>query len=257
VPESAVLSVVDIDRTGNDPGVGETGILAWWGSPVAISRSATDFWPREDRARRALNVAAALVGLILAFPVMLVVAVLIKMSSPGPVLFKQVRVGVDRRSLGETSTNWRRKYDHGGRLFTLYKFRTMHQVNGATPQVWATPDDPRLFPVGRLLRKYRLDELPQLVNVLKGDMNMVGPRPEQPEIFSDLREKLGRYPHRQRVLPGITGLAQVNQHYDTCLDDVRRKLSYDLTYLRRVSAAEDLRIMAQTVPTVLFGKGAW
>jgi lipopolysaccharide/colanic/teichoic acid biosynthesis glycosyltransferase len=257
VPESAVLSVVDIDPTGSDQGVGDTGILEWWGSPVAISRSATDFWPREDRARRALNVAAAFVGLILAFPVMLVVAVLIRMSSPGPVVFRQVRVGVDRRSLGQASMNWRRKHDHGGRLFTLYKFRTMHQAEGGAPQVWARPDDPRIFPVGRLLRKYRLDELPQLVNVLKGDMNMVGPRPEQPEIFSDLREKLGRYPHRQRVLPGITGLAQVNQHYDTCLDDVRRKLSYDLTYLRRVSAAEDLRIMAQTVPTVLFGKGAW
>jgi lipopolysaccharide/colanic/teichoic acid biosynthesis glycosyltransferase len=183
--------------------------------------------------------------------------VLIKFCSPGPVLFKQVRVGLDRRSPDQLSLNMRRKRDYGGRLFTLYKFRTMHQTEGDVPQVWATPDDPRVFPLGRFLRKYRLDELPQLINVLKGDMNMVGPRPEQPQIFADLRDRLGRYPHRQRVRPGITGLAQVNHHYDTCLDDVQTKLSYDLAYLRRVSALEDLRIMAQTVPAVLVKNGGW
>jgi lipopolysaccharide/colanic/teichoic acid biosynthesis glycosyltransferase len=255
--EQAVLSVVDVDRTWNDPPSGDPLTLERWTPAVAGPHSATDFWPREDRVRRALNVTAAFLGLIVALPVMLVIAVLIKICSPGPVFFKQVRVGVDRRSPMQASTNWRRTYDHGGKLFTLYKFRTMHPNNGSAPQVWASPDDPRIFPLGRVLRQLRLDELPQLINVLKGDMNMVGPRPEQPEIFSDLREKIGRYPHRQRVLPGITGLAQVNHHYDTCLDDVRKKLSYDLTYLRRVSAVEDLRIMAQTVPAVLLRKGGW
>jgi lipopolysaccharide/colanic/teichoic acid biosynthesis glycosyltransferase len=241
----------------DDRTVGDALVLEQWTPSVAGAESATDFWPREDRVRRALNVAAAFVGLVVAFPVMLLIAVLIKMCSPGPVFYKQVRVGVDRRSPGQASMNWRRKYDHGGKLFTLYKFRTMHPDDASAPQVWATPDDPRIFPLGRVLRTLRLDELPQLINVLKGDMNMVGPRPEQPAIFSDLREKIGRYPHRQRVLPGITGLAQVNHHYDTCIEDVRKKLSYDLTYMRRMSALEDLRIMAQTVPAVLLKKGGW
>jgi lipopolysaccharide/colanic/teichoic acid biosynthesis glycosyltransferase len=218
-----VLSVVDIDQTWNDHTVGDTLVLERWTPRVAGTRSTTDFWPREDRVRRALNVTAALVGLIIALPVMLVVAVLINICSPGPVFFTQARVGVDRRSSRQASMNWRRRYDHGGKLFT----------------------------------RYRLEELRELINVLKGDLNMVGPRPEQPEFFSDLREKIGRYPHRQRVLPGITGLAQENHHYDTCIEDVRKKLFYDLTYPRRVSAVQDLRIMAQTVPAVLLRKGGW
>src|SRR5437660_8668811 len=108
-----------------------------------------------------------------------------------------------------------------------------------------------------MLRKYRLDELPQLWNVLRGDMNVVGPRPEQPKIFSDLRGKIDHYQHRQRVRPGITGWAQINLHYDSSLDDVRRKVSYDLEYIGRQSVLEDLRIMANTVPVMLFKKGAW
>jgi lipopolysaccharide/colanic/teichoic acid biosynthesis glycosyltransferase len=246
-----VLTIGDVGETWNDRATRNPLAFEGW------AFGGTDFWPREDRLRRALNVTAAFVGLIVALPVMLVIAVLIKMSSPGPVFYTQVRVGVDRRSPMQGPMNWRRTHDYGGRLFTLYKFRTMHADSGNTAQVWATPNDPRVFPLGRVLRQCRLDELPQLINVLKGDMNMVGPRPEQPAIFADLREKIGRYPHRQRVLPGITGLAQVNHHYDMCLEDVRKKVSYDLTYLRRMSVLEDLRIMAQTLPAVLLKKGGW
>jgi lipopolysaccharide/colanic/teichoic acid biosynthesis glycosyltransferase len=252
-----VLSVVDVDQTWNEHTTGDTLVLERWTPQAVGAKSAGDRWLREERVRRALNVTAAFLALVVAFPVMLVIAVLIKICSPGPVFFRQVRVGVDRRSPTQASMNWRRKYDHGGRLFTLYKFRTMRAGSDQGPQIWAKPGDDRVFPLGRFLRKYRLDELPQLINVLKGDMNMVGPRPEQPEIFSDLRGKIGRYPHRQRVLPGITGLAQVNHHYDTCIEDVRKKLSYDLTYLRRMSVLEDLRIMVQTVPAVLLRKGGW
>ena len=144
----------------------------------------------------------------------------------------------------------------GGKPFTIYKFRTMYE-DGDAPQVWATPGDPRVTPIGRVLRKYRLDELPQLFNVLKGDMNVVGPRPEQPEIFADLRQEVSGYSYRQRVLPGITGWAQINQSYDTCIDDVRRKVELDLEYIGRTSAVEDLRIMAQTVPVMLGKRGAW
>jgi lipopolysaccharide/colanic/teichoic acid biosynthesis glycosyltransferase len=124
-------------------------------------------------------------------------------------------------------------------------------------QVWAQPRDPRVTRLGAVLRKYRLDELPQLFNVLKGDMNIVGPRPEQPKIFAELRDQIDRYPERQRVLPGITGWAQINQSYDQCLSDVRNKLSYDLEYIERESAVQDLLILLRTVPVIVFKKGAW
>jgi lipopolysaccharide/colanic/teichoic acid biosynthesis glycosyltransferase len=202
-------------------------------------------------------VAVAAAGLVLALPLMLIVALAIKLTSPGPVFFTQKRVGLDRRDLHLPSGNWRRHENHGGRLFTLYKFRTM--VDGAERdgQVWATPDDPRITRVGAFLRKYRLDELPQLWNVIRGDMNIVGPRPEQPEIFKELREQVDHYPLRQRTLPGITGRAQINHHYDKTVDDVRIKLRYDLEYLERQSVAEDLGILMKTVPAVLSKKGAW
>jgi lipopolysaccharide/colanic/teichoic acid biosynthesis glycosyltransferase len=211
---------------------------------------------RTEQARRLLNIVVAAVALILALPIMLLVALAVKLTSPGPVLYTQTRVGIDRRAGG--GGNWRRRVDHGGKLFTIYKFRTMTmQQTAAQQQVWATPDDPRITPIGRFLRKYRLDELPQLINVLKGDMNVVGPRPEQPGIFADLREKVDAYPMRQRVLPGITGWAQINQCYDRCIDDVRTKVRFDLQYLEAASVAEDLRILARTVPVVLLKKGAW
>jgi lipopolysaccharide/colanic/teichoic acid biosynthesis glycosyltransferase len=137
----------------------------------------------------------------------------------------------------------------------MYKFRTMYQDNGENGQVWAQKDDPRITPVGRLLRAYRLDELPQLWNVILGHMNIVGPRPEQPEIFKELRAEISEYPRRQQVLPGITGWAQINNGYDKTFQDVERKLGRDLEYLERRSPAEDVKIMAKTVPVVLSRKG--
>jgi lipopolysaccharide/colanic/teichoic acid biosynthesis glycosyltransferase len=209
---------------------------------------------RSANARRALNVAVAVLGLILLAPLMLIIALAVWLTSPGPVLYRQARVGIDRRT--GSGGNWRRTVDHGGRLFTIYKFRTMYERD-VESECWAERGDPRVTPVGRFLRRYRLDELPQLVNVLRGDMNIVGPRPEQPQIFKHLRGAVERYPERQRVLPGITGWAQVNQAYDQDLDDVRQKVLYDLEYTARVSATEDLRIMLRTVPVMLFGKGGW
>jgi lipopolysaccharide/colanic/teichoic acid biosynthesis glycosyltransferase len=123
--------------------------------------------------------------------------------------------------------------------------------------VWATEGDPRVTPLGRFLRKCRIDELPQLINVIRGEMNIVGPRPERPSIFARLREDIAEYPLRQRAKPGITGWAQINQSYDSCIDDVRAKVRYDLEYLERQSLAEDLRIMVKTVPVMLFRKGGW
>jgi lipopolysaccharide/colanic/teichoic acid biosynthesis glycosyltransferase len=209
-----------------------------------------------DVSRRVLSVAVAAIGLVLAAPVMLAVAVAVKLTSPGPVIFKQKRVGIDRR--WRSGGSHRRARDVGGEPFTIFKFRTMTVAQpGDAAEVWATPDDPRITPLGGVLRKYRLDELPQLWNVIIGDMNVVGPRPEQPSIFIQLREQIPRYGKRQRVRPGITGWAQINQHYDTCLDDVRRKVAYDLEYVARMSAMEDFKIMAKTIPTMLLRRGGW
>ncbi len=220
-------------------------------------------WERlRDPYSRTLNVVVALVGIILAAPLMVLIALAVKLTSRGPVVFSQERVGLDqradtdRRRNGRRAGDGRRESDQGGRIFTIYKFRTMVSEDSTGEQVWATEDDHRITPIGRILRRYRLDELPQLFNVLKGDMNVVGPRPEQPAIFQELREEVEGYRYRQRVLPGITGWAQVNHHYDTCVNDVRKKVTLDLEYIGRRSAVEDLRIMLRTVPVMICKKGS-
>lgn len=213
---------------------------------------------RSEVLNRAVNVLLAAIALIIISPIMLLVAVAVKLTSRGPVLYSQTRVGLDRRRARVDALYERRKQDAGGRIFTIYKFRSMHlnaeQQSGA---VWATQNDPRVTPVGQFLRRVRLDELPQLVNVIKGDMNIVGPRPERPSIFARLREDITEYPLRQLARPGITGWAQINHTYDCSVDDVRTKVRYDLEYLQRQSLAEDLKIMVRTVPVMLFRKGGW
>src|SRR5260370_4416013 len=184
--------------------------------------------PPTDEGRRLLNVVIAMLALVVILPVMMVIAVLIKLTSRGPVLFAQERIGLDRRAPGNPAGNYRRHSDYGGRTFVMYKFRTMRANGGTTPQVWAQRDDPRVTAVARPLPQLPLDELPQLWNVLVGDMNMVGPRPEQPALFAQLREQITEYQRRQRVLPGITGWAQIHLAYDTILEDVRQKLNYYL-----------------------------
>jgi lipopolysaccharide/colanic/teichoic acid biosynthesis glycosyltransferase len=211
-----------------------------------------------EAAHRAVNFALALLALLALLPVFLLLAVLIKLTSRGPVFYLQERVGLDRRGLGPEALNHRRTQDLGGRPFTIYKFRTMRvDAEAQSGAVWAQQQDPRVTPLGRVLRQYRLDELPQLFNVLKGEMNIVGPRPERPTIFAELRSHIAEYPLRQRTKPGITGLAQINHHYDRSLDDVRTKVTYDLEYIRRQSLREDLRIMLKTIPTILLRRGGW
>ena len=213
---------------------------------------------RYHLATRALNAMLALLALLALLPVFLLLAVLIKLTSRGPVFYLQERVGLDRRTLGRDRQNHRRSQDLGGRPFTIYKFRTMHvDAERHSGAVWAAEADPRVTLAGRVLRQYRLDELPQLLNVLKGEMNIVGPRPERPTIFAELRSHIAEYPLRQRAKPGITGLAQINHHYDRSLEDVRTKVSYDLEYIRRQSLREDLRIMLKTIPVVLLRRGGW
>jgi len=212
---------------------------------------------KREGACRALSVAAAVGLLVITAPIMLVVAIAIKLTSRGPVLYTQPRVGIDRRNGGRSVYQCQRLVDYGGRPFRIYKFRTMYVAPTGQDAIWAEPDDPRVTPLGRILRKFRLDELPQLFNVLKGDMDLVGPRPEQPRIFADLRGQIERYEERQRVRPGITGWAQVNQHYDNSIEDVRRKVELDLEYIERKSVVEDMRILLKTVPVVIFKQGAW
>ena len=212
---------------------------------------------RSELVSRVLNVAISAIALVLLLPVMALVALAVRLTSRGPVLYSQIRVGVDRR-FRSTSNYDRRGFDHGGRLFRMYKFRTMRvDAEADGKAVWAQKSDPRTTSVGKFLRKTRLDELPQLYNVLRGDMNIVGPRPERPTIFAQLREDIPQYAQRQRVKPGITGWAQINQSYDSCLDDVKSKVRYDLEYVSRQSLGHDLRIMSMTLPVMLFRKGGW
>jgi lipopolysaccharide/colanic/teichoic acid biosynthesis glycosyltransferase len=219
----------------------------------------TEIHPRErsEALGRFVNVVVAAIALVLLLPVLALVALAIKLTSRGPVFYSQMRVGLDRRH-NRRSSDERRQHDHGGKLFKMYKFRTMRvdaEIDGRA--VWAQKSDPRVTPIGRFLRRARIDELPQLYNVLRGEMNIVGPRPERPTIFARLRADIPNYGMRQRVKPGITGWAQINQSYDTCVDDVHRKVHYDLEYLRRQGVIEDLRIMSMTLPVMLFRKGGW
>jgi len=213
---------------------------------------------RSEMTNRAVNVALAVVAIVVLAPAFLVIGALVWLTSPGPILYTQTRVGIDRRSRRALALYDRRAGDAGGCVFTMYKFRSMYvDAERGSGAVWATQDDPRVTPVGRILRRTRLDELPQLFNVLRGDMNIVGPRPERPTIVAELRKDISEYPLRHRAKPGITGLAQINHAYDQSLDDVRQKVRYDLEYLRRQSVAEDVRIMLKTVPVMLFKRGGW
>jgi len=263
VPENDVAS----ETRERDLGVPSMAARSETVRPIPVSREPVV--ARQSDARvtarsrseilcRLLNLTLASIGLILASPIMLVFALLVKLTSQGPVFYSQARVGFDRRR-GPRSQNAydRRTRDLGGSPFMILKFRTMHtgaEKNGA---VWAARHDSRVTAVGRVMRKYRIDELPQLVNVIRGEMNIVGPRPERPSIFSRLCDDISEYPLRQRARPGITGLAQVNQGYDTSLDDVRTKVRYDLDYIERQGVAQDLMIMARTVPVMIFRKGGW
>ena len=170
---------------------------------------------------------------------MLITALIVRFSSPGPILYQQVRVGLN------------------GSLFTLRKFRSMRaDAEADTGAVWATKDDPRITPAGRFLRQLRLDELPQLFNVLKGEMAIVGPRPERPEFVKTLSERIPYYQQRHAVLPGITGWAQINYKYGDSLEDTVTKLEFDLYYIKNMSAGLDLYIIFHTLKAMLLSRGA-
>lgn len=197
---------------------------------------------------RGLNLLVAVVALVIFAPAMVLIAVAIKLDSRGPILYRQLRIGLDRRRAeGRADDENKRTADLGGRPFVMYKYRTMHvDAEAETGPIWTAGFDDRVTRVGRFLRRHRLDELPQLWNVVRGQMSIVGPRPERPGFVHHLKHEIDGYRYRHRVRPGITGLAQVNREADTSIDDVRRKLNYDLDYIRRRSLLLDLSVMMRT-----------
>ncbi len=205
----------------------------------------------------ALNVVVASVIFFLAAPFLVLIAVIIKLFSPGPVFYTQTRVGRDRRDGSSRARgDERRVQDFGGRPFRMYKFRTMRvEAERETGPVWAAPRDRRVTRLGRWLRRYRIDELPQFWNVVCGAMGIVGPRPERPALVAYLSKEIDRYWLRHRIRPGITGWAQINQTYDTTIDSVRCKLMFDLDYIQRRSVLFDLYIMLRTLPALIKKRG--
>ena len=229
--------------------------------------------PVTRAVKRAVDLALAIGMLIVLAPVMLLVAIAVKLTSRGPIIFRQTRVGLNLREVGadrrqldgdppegvderRAEGNDRRHEQAYGRHFTLYKFRTMRtdaEKNGAQ---FAVAGDKRVTPIGRFLRKTRLDELPQLWNVIKGEMSMVGPRPERPEFIKKLSDEVPGYLNRLGLKPGLTGVAQIENGYDNDIEGFRRKVAYDLLYLRNCNVWNDLRILFRTISVVIKGSGA-
>jgi sugar transferase (PEP-CTERM system associated) len=194
--------------------------------------------PSQQIARRLVSTLTAAVGLLLFLPFFPIVMLLVRLSSPGPIFFRQTRVGL------------------GGRNFTVFKFRTMRTDAEVAGAKWATKDDPRVTRVGMFMRKTRLDEVPQLWNVLRGDMGFVGPRPERPEFVPWLSENIPYFDLRHMIRPGLTGWAQVRYGYGATLEETREKLEYDLYYIKHMSLGLDLLIMFETIKTILRRRGA-
>lgn len=194
---------------------------------------------RFQNFKQAFDFLIASVGLALLSPLFLIVSILIKIDSPGIAFFKQRRTGKD------------------GRPFRMWKFRTMREdAESETGPVWAGEDDPRITRLGRFLRKSHIDELPQLINVFRGEMSLIGPRPERPEFVEEINGSIAHFNERLKVRPGITGLAQVRYRYGASIKDAARKLKYDLLYIKKMCWMLDFRILFWTVGRALSGEGA-
>jgi sugar transferase (PEP-CTERM system associated) len=188
--------------------------------------------------RNAMHRLVALIGGILSLPIALVTVILIKLESPGPVLYKQERVGKN------------------GHTFTLMKFRSMRVDAEKEGPVWASRRDDRATRVGRVIRKIRVDEIPQFWNILRGEMSFVGPRPERPHFVAQLAQEIPYYEQRHLIAPGLTGWAQIKYPYGASVEDARQKLQYDLFYIKNQSLILDAIILFETVKIILFGRGA-
>jgi len=235
--------------------------------PSSISRPALVKAMLMRTFKRSLDILGSVVGLILCTPFWLVIPIAIKLDSRGPVFYTQTRVGINRRRRDrrcfpralndERRDRERRRDNYMGKPFQVLKFRTMvHDAERLSGPVWATRNDNRITRLGKFLRKTRLDEIPQFVNILKGDMSLVGPRPERPTFVRELSSQIDNYAGRLDVKPGLTGLAQVENGYDSSVESVAAKVKSDLYYIRHWSVWYDIKIMAKTVIVVFTGKGA-
>jgi lipopolysaccharide/colanic/teichoic acid biosynthesis glycosyltransferase len=215
----------------------------------------------EPFYKRMFDIFLASLLIVAAAPLMAVLAILVKLDSAGPVLYSQGRVGLNRRKNRRSAMSRsnevfagkmdRRRQEHShGRVFRVLKFRSMHVNAEAKGAQWCQRNDPRITRIGRILRKTHLDELPQLFNVLMGDMSIVGPRPERPEFVTDLKGTVPNYERRLDLKPGLTGLAQIRHRSDEELTDVKKKVRYDLFYMKRASLWTDTKIVLGTVPLV-------
>lgn len=203
---------------------------------IEISPQPMPLWERV--VKRLLDIVVCLIVLLVGLPIFALLALIIKFDSKGPVIYAQKRVG------------------RNGKPFTMYKFRTMrNDAEASSGPMWAVENDPRVTKIGYWLRKLRLDELPQVINVLNGTMSLVGPRPERPHFVDQFKLQIPLYTRRLRVRPGITGWAQVKWKYDSSLDDVKEKTKYDLYYVENISLRMDMKILIATILTMLKGKG--
>jgi len=217
--------------------------------------------------KRAIDIIGAVTGLLLSAPAFVILPILIKLDSPGPIFYCQARIGHNRRrgerrsrpqsNLGRNARD-RRRQDLRGKPFKVIKFRTMvADAEKKCGPVWATENDPRITRVGRFLRKTRLDEIPQFINVLLGQMSLVGPRPERPVFVARLSSEVENYQRRLDVKPGLTGLAQIENGYDSSVASVVRKVHYDLQYIQNWGFWQDIKILCRTVLVVITGRGAF
>jgi lipopolysaccharide/colanic/teichoic acid biosynthesis glycosyltransferase len=235
--------------------------------PTALTRPGVIKGFMNRLMKRTIDIAGSLAGLVLTLPLWLILPIIIKLDSPGPVFYRQVRVGVNRRrrsrryhqreGSAERRGRERRREDLLGKPFRMIKFRTM--VNDAERKsgpVWASRNDSRVTTIGKIMRKTRMDEIPQFINILKGDMSLVGPRPERPKFVRELSEQVEDYSSRLQVKPGLTGLAQVENGYDSSVSTVVAKVRFDLQYIRSWSIFSDIRIILKTFVVVFTGRGA-
>lgn len=210
--------------------ISSTGFVGWL---IRFARK------RFREFKRVFDIIVSSFGIVVTSPIIFFTAIWVKVVSPGPVFFRQERVG------------------YKGRIFSIYKLRTMKlDAEKETGPVWAAENDPRLIKLGKVIRRLHIDELPQLFNVLKGEMSIVGPRPERPVFVEQLSGEIMDYKKRLRVKPGITGLAQIWHKYDETIQDVKKKIKYDLLYIRKMCLLVDLRILFMTIVVSALGRGA-
>ncbi len=257
-------TAIPLARPDLDPMVSDIGYLG-----SVISREETVIPSRLDKFKRIFDIAFAGSALVFLSPLILAATVLIKLESAGAAFYTQERIGLNRRNSdrrGDSrfgfdgsdrrASNDRRKNIHAGKPFHIYKLRTMAQDAEKAGPTLSTKNDSRITRIGHLLRRTRIDEIPQFVNVIKGDMSIVGPRPERSFFINQVRQEVPEFPLRLKVKPGITGLAQVEDGYASTVEEMTGKLYYDLKYISRLSLVQEFKILFKTISVVITGKGA-